>query len=75
MPFVLMILFVIAFAAWVDSKGREEDLKRPAKNGDEQDAFYAPHWYRWRPGQRKRAKQRANRRDRRAWRRRKGEDR
>jgi hypothetical protein len=41
-------------------------MKRPARDGDEQDAFSS--WSRvmiWRPGERKAIKQRANRRDRR----------
>jgi hypothetical protein len=40
-------------------------MVRPAKDGDEQDAFNAHRFYRWRPGQRKAIKARANRRERR----------
>lgn len=38
--------------------------KRVAVNGDEEDAFYAKRFYFWRPGERKRIKRKANRRER-----------
>ena len=42
--------------------------KRPRKDGDETDAFSrtARKWFHWRAGERKAAKSRANRRERRA---------
>ena len=40
-------------------------MRRPARDGDEQDCFYARKFYIWRPGQAKAIKTRANRRDRR----------
>lgn len=41
-------------------------MRRPARSGDEQDAFSGwRHVMIWRPGERKAIKQRANRRDRR----------
>jgi hypothetical protein len=42
-------------------------MKRPPKNGEEQDAFTPwRHYLYWKPGQRKAIKRRANRRERQA---------
>ena len=51
-------------------------MKRARKDGDEQEAFsrVVRHWVRWRPGERKRIKRQANRRERRTWRHKRGED-
>jgi hypothetical protein len=40
-------------------------MKRKAKGGWEEDAFFARHWYHWHPGEAKLIKRKANRRERR----------
>lgn len=51
-------------------------MKRSRVGGAEQDAFsqVLRRWQQWRPGERKWVKRKANKRERREWRARRGED-